>query len=405
MQIVNGTVQGLELETGFSTSSEIAKMNSQLSFLTSYKWEIGDVNAFYVRKQLLSDKRDANGNRIPYKGSASDVARQICLAEGMAEADITDTYLFERFNKDTDIQALSEFVRPILTKVNGKTMTSRFLAKTETDPVTGKRIKSTLDEVAGITSAIHAELRKTEEAKLRQANIADKMIKDVLTKYDSDNKLIRASKIRVAMEVCVFPVDPVTFKIKDGTDTERFRGVIYSTSFDTYSKLKERLHTSNDTHLDFLELKITHPKAETKMQSGLKTSFESFDSTQSPANLITNFTENYNEYCKTAAQDANDLRAKVMDYREISDEELLSICKDYVIKNYNLLSEEERKKHDAIVQRFQEVLTAEEIAAISNVTFSASPNVKEAEGMNGVAEDKTGDVFSGIDDDDDFSLE
>ena len=415
MQIVNGAVQGLELETGFSTSSEISQMNNSLTFMSSYKWDMGDVNAFYVRKQLLSDQRDAKGNRIPYKGTVTEVAKAICLAEGMKEEEITEGYLFNRFNKDTDIQALSAFTRGIMVFVNGKKMTRRVLCKHEIDPTTGKKVTTTLDRIAGITGAIHQTLRKAEEDKCKKAGLAQDMIDDALSKFDEKHKLVRASKIRVAMEVCTIPVDPTSFAVKDGF--AGLKGVIYTTSIDNYNALKGRLHTANDSHLDFLEVKISHPvvqhanKDVAKMQSGLKTSFESFDSTKSPANLLPNFTEDYLTYCQTAAQTSEDLKAKVMDYREISDEELLSICKDYVIKNYDILTDEEKEKYDEIVQRFQEVLTAEEIAQISNIQFAQSPNVQEAEGMTGVAptqSEEEGDmgVFSGIDDEEDeFEME
>lgn len=414
MQIVNGTVQGLELETGFSTSSEISQMNNSLTFMSTYKWDMGDVNAFYIRKQLLSDQKDAKGNRIPYKGTVTEVAKTICLAEGMKEEDITDEYLFSRFNKDTDIQALSEFTRGVMVFANGKKMTRRVLCRHEIDPKTGKKVPSTLDKVAGITGAIHQTLRKREEEKCQTAGLAQDMIDDALKKFDEKHKLVRASKIRVAMEVCAIPVDPTTFAVKDGFS--ELKGVIYTTSIDNYNAFKSRLHTANDSHLDFLEVKISHPvvqhanKDVAKMQSGLKTSFESFDSTKSPANLIPNFVDNYLTYCQTAAQTSEDLRAKVMDYREISDEELLSICKDYVIKNYDVLTQEEKEKYDEIVQRFQEVLTAEEIASISNIQFAQSPNVQEAEGMTGVEPQQpaqeSNDVFAGLDDDaDDFEIE
>lgn len=401
MEINNGAVVDLPLETGFSTSSEISQMDNALSFMSTYKWEMGDVNAFYVKKQLLSDKRDENGNRIPYQGTVSEVAKQICALEGMSEDQITKEYLFNRFNKDTDIQALSEFTRGVLVFANGKKMTRRVLAKTTKDEH-GKRIPSTLDRLAGITGAIHQKLREAEENKMKSVSVAEDTIKDALDAFDQNNKLIKATKTRVAMEVCAIPVDPTNFTVKDGF--AGLKGVIYSTNTDTYNVLKSKLHTADDTHLDYLEIKIIHPvitknanKDINKMQSGLKTRFETFDAAKSPANLLKDFDEDYVKYASTSAQTAADLRSKVMDYREISDEELLSLCKDYVVKNYSILTDDEKEKYSEIVQRFQEVLTAEEIASISNINFSSAPNVHEAESMNGTADEaKKAEEASGI---------
>ena len=387
MKIENGTVLDLELETGFSTSSEISQMDNSLTFMSTYKWDMGDVNAIYFKKQLLSNQKDAKGNRIPYKGTVSEVARKICLAEGMKEEDITPEYLFKRFNDDTDLQALSEFTRGIMVFANGKKMTRRILAKTLRDE-NGKRIPSTIDRLGAITGAMHQKLRDEQEAKMQSAGVAAEMIKTALDDFDQKNKLVRATKTRVAMEICVIPVDPVTFEVKDGFTG--LKGVIYTTNTDNYNVLKTKLHTADDKYLDYLEIKIVHPvitknanKDVNKMQSGLKTTFESFDVAKSPAKLITDFDESYVKYADTSAQTAEDLRQKVMDYREMSDEEALSIAKDYVFQHYDLLDDEEKEKYDDIVQRFQEVLTAEEIAKISNITFSSAPNVGNAEGMNG----------------------
>lgn len=392
MEIQNGVVIDLPLETGFSTSSEISQMDNALTYMSTYKWEMGDVNAVYFKKQLLSNQKDAKGNRIPYKGTVSEAARKICLAEGISEDKITPEYLFNRFNKDTDLQALSEFTRGVMVFANGKKMTRRVLARTSYD-ANGKRVPSTLDRLAGITGSIHQKLREAEETKMKSVSVAEDTIKDALSAFDQNNKLIRATKTRVAMEVCVIPVDPVTFAVKEGFTG--LKGVIYSTNTDTYNTLKTKLHTADDTHLDYLEVKIKHPvisknasKDVNKMQSGLKTEFLTFDLTNSPARLIEDFDTQFVEYSATSAQSANDLRAKVMDYREISDEELLSICKDYVIKNYDILTDEEKEKHAEIVQRFQEVLTAEEIAEISNITFADAPNVANAESMNGTKEEQ-----------------
>lgn len=390
MEIKNGTVTelGLELETGFSTSSEINSMDNQLQFVSSYKWKMGDVNAIYIKKQLLSNQKDENGNRIPYKGNVTEVARKICLAEGMKPEEITDEYLFNRFNNDCDLQVLSEYTRGILTYFNGKKGTKRVLAPSKKDE-TGKRIITTLDKVASLTNAIHKHLRDAQEEKLKAAGVAQDTIKDTLDKYDQNNKLIKSVKTRVAAEIIVIPVDPVTF-VYDANNVN-FKGVLYSTNTDNYNLWKSKLKTAQDTHLDYLEIKIVHPhvsKFQTedlnKMHSGLKTTYEVFDTTVSPALKIPNFDEMYREYCKTSAQTAEDLRAKVMDYRPISDEELLSICKDFVFQNYDVLDEKEKEKYMDIIDRFQTVLTAEEIAKISNIKFSESPNVQKAESMNGV---------------------
>lgn len=388
MQIENNVVKGLELETGFSTSAEINQMDTSLTFMSTYKWEMGDVNSFYVKKQLLSNQKDANGKRLPYKGNVTEVATQLLIAEGMKPEDITPQLLFDRFNADTDIQALSEFVRGILVAANGKTMTRRVLNPTIKD-ANGKRIPTTIDKIAGITGAIHQKLRKEQEEKLKLGGVADDVINTTLQAFDTNKKLVKAVKTRVAMEICAIPVDASTFAVKEGFTG--LKGLIYSTSTDTYNKLKAKLHTPDDMHLDFLEIKISHPvitknasKDVNKMQSGMNTAFETFDTAKSPCRLLADFDAMYREYCATSAQSADDLRAKVMDYREMPDEEALSLCKDYVIKNYDALDDEEKEKYNEIVQRFQEVLTAEEIAQISNITFSDSPNVDKADGMNGV---------------------
>lgn len=391
MQIENGVVQGLELETGFVTSAEISQMESSLQFMNSYKWEMGEVNAIYLKKQLLSNQVGPNGKRIPYKGSVSEAGRKILLAEGYKEEEITQELLFSRFNNDTDLQALSEFVRGILVHRNGKTMTQKVLNPVIKDEH-GKRIKTTLDEVANLTNAIHQKKRDEQEAKLKQSGIGEDVIKTTLTNFDSAHKMIKATKPRVAMEICVVPVDPVKHTVKEDK-YEGLKGVIYTISVDVYNKLKNKLHTPDDVNLDFLEIKITHPtvnkgnKDVSKMHSAMQTEYETFKSEYSPANTIPDFKKNYVEYCTTSAQSADDLRAKVMDYREISDEELLTLCKDYVINNYDTLTDEEKEKYHATVQRFQEVLTAEEIAKASNINFAPSPDVMQAEGMNGITEE------------------
>lgn len=387
MKIVNGVVAGLELEQGFSTSSEITQMDSSITFLNNYKWEMGDVNAAIFKKQLLSNQRDEKGNRIPYKGTVTDVATKICLAEGMTEEEITPEYLFNRFNKDTDIQALSEFTRSYLQNVNGKMMTRRVLSPQERDE-NGKYVPNIHDRMSAVTNAIHKHRRLKLEEQYTASNIPKDTITEILRKFDGDEKMVRAVKTRVAFEICVIPLDANTFKLKEAFSG--LRGVIYTTSTDNYSSIKAKLHKpGEDTNLDFLEIKISHPvvtknadKNINKMHSGMKVDYGVFaDASVKPSVVIEDFQEQYKIFSETSAQSADDLRSKVMDYRPMTPEEALSQCKDYVIENYKYLDEEEKEKYDDIVQRFHTVLTAEEIASISGIEFAPTPNTEKAEGM------------------------
>lgn len=410
MIIENNAVQGLELETGFGTSSQISTMDNGLAFIQSYKWEMGDVNIVYVPKQLLSNQVDAKGNRIPYKGTPSDVAKKILLAEGVDEKDITPEMLFARFNKDTDIQSLSFYTRNYLTVTSkGDKITKRVLSESYKDE-NGVYHADIHDKLAGITGAIHKYRRAQQEAQLKASNLPAKIIEDTLKNFDTDEKLVRATKTRIAMEVCVIPVDADSFEMKEAFGG--FKGVIYTTGSDNYNKIKGKLHKpGEDTNLDFLEIKITHPvvnknanKTVNKMQSGMATEFGVVAQADlKPSNKIADFCKLYDEYRNTSAQSAQDLKSKVMDFKPMTEDEALSICKDYVIANYDLLNDEEKEKYNEIVQRFQSVLTKEEIQKITNITFADSPNVMEADeatATDSIEEngDFGGGVFEGLDD-------
>ena len=388
MEIQNGAVMqanGLELETGFSTSADIAEMDARLNFVGGYKWEMGDVNAFYVKKQLLSNQR-VNGKRVPYKGSVTEAGKALLLQEGMKEEEITPQVLFARFNGDTDIQALVDYVRTVQVVVDGKKMGRRVLSPRIVDPDTKKRIPTAIDKLAKLTGDIHNILRTEQENKLKAGGVGKDIIEKTLQTFDQEKKLIKATKTRVAMEICYFPVDKVTFQYEQDKYTG-LTGVIYTCNTEIYGLIKGKLHTADDKHLDYLEIKMSHPvsnkygnnKDMNKMDSAQKPGVGSFDDKTSPALQIENFDEAYLAYCKTSIQTAEDLRQKIFDFQPISEEEAISLCKDYVLQNGNILDDEAKKNNAEILKRFQETLSAEEIATISNM-FSNMPGVQEAEG-------------------------
>lgn len=415
------------------TTQGVERMNSENSFLSKFKWEMGDIHTVLFPKLMLDpENKNSHGEAQPIENmTASEAAREVLyrrditkeLAETLSGVElekavdvavqaITMEELYRRYNKYTDLAAFARQTRKI------SIVTQEALKKKEQDPKSsgiyerviastgykdekGKYHRDALDDIASIVGAINKKLEQRIRDKFKDNPDLSPTQIDALVKEVKDKKPIKGTSIRIAMEVLAYKhTDSRIPKIEGSVAASN---CLYVASKDHFDKISAYIHTSADLALDYLELEVTHKVYKessanlSKAKSGMNVGIKNVETTALMTNVVEKFLPQYLAYRKANPMTEATTETKVQEFRTMQDAELYSLFRSWITTNSSVLSEEEQTKFAATLEKATAVLDGEEIEKIVNQDNSVGPNTIKAGADNAAdIESQNTGLFDGL---------
>ncbi|WP_275372563.1 hypothetical protein [Clostridium tertium] len=427
------------------TTQGVERMNSENSFLTKFKWEMGDVHTVIFPKIMLNpEKKNKHGEMMPIENMpASVAAREILYRRDVTKelsetlkgvelekavnakvAAVTDKELHTLYNKYTDLAAFARFTRKIAVETpeslakkaaDGKSngLYERVVASQAYRDDDGTYHKDALDQLASLVSTINKKQQEETRAKFEGNDALTPTQVDALVKDVKDKKPIKGTALKIAMEVLAIKHGDSGIPKVEGAATTT--NCLYIASKDHYDKISTWIHKQTDTSLDYLELEVTHKVYReatanlSKAKSGMNVGIKNVEDKAIIAKAVSDFSNQYITYRKATPMTEATIETKVQEFRTMKENELYSIFRSFISKNSHILSDEDREKYKDTLEKVNEVLDEAEIKQIVDQDNTAGPNTiktdinvqgstltQEHNNDGNVLDAQTPDIFAGL---------
>lgn len=392
------------------TTQGVERLKSETNYLNRFKWEMGDSHSIIFPKVMLDpENKNKFGEMQPIDNmSASQAAREVLYrrevtanlestlagdelkkAVDVEVAKITDKELHEKYNRYTDLAAFARYTRKISIE------TPESIARNAADPKKSKlyeRVvaskayrddegiyhKDGLDKIASLVSVICKKREEKTRAKFEANPDLTSNQVDALVKDEKDKKPLKGMSLKIGMEILSFKYEAGVPKVSAGTvNTSNF---LYIISKDHLDKITPFLYADTDVALDYLELKITHnvynegSPALSKAKSGMNVKIMAPSANATVANVHADFARDYAAYRKSNPMTEITVESKIPEFKSLNDNELFSIFKSWINLNLNLLSDEEVKKHEEVMEAINSSLDQSDIKNIIDQGANNAPN-------------------------------
>ena len=389
------------------TSDKLQERRERRKFIPRFKMEMGKNFVFIVPKMAIG--YDEMGTAYPLPGHYAEEVFKYITGEQVAPTGITEesldreieSYYEEKVKNGTlseseadmkmeeyenykpnssDIFKLAGEYRQV--RLLGRKFKSDVASTSYTDPVTYQRHKDTLEMYADLVGTVYKKLADEKRAQLLSMGYDEEAIKDELRKL-YDESPISGIQDKVVIPVVVIECSTTQEPLIQGQVP--LRNINYECSVNQFSKFLTKLKNIQDKSHSYMEMNVFYPPKVAqneniaKMQSAMAMEVNFQPREASVFEMDPTLKKRYEEFRRQMTYSGDVYVKDTFAFKSVSDDEILASAKQWVMDHIDMLTDDEKARHEDLLRRIESTLTPEELQDVvsRNISLSAIDKAME----------------------------